>query len=205
MEWLTEKEPDVFVSRHEALPDALTEEELHKLNEDPTLAAFTYIRQECQRCHHAVKGRQKRGDYRGMGCSSCHIPYGNEGLYEGDDKSIPHDEPGHALVHSIQGTRQARVTVHDKTYSGIPVETCTTCHDRGKRIGVSFQGLMETPFKSPYAADGSEQPALHTKHYLAMEQDMSLPEGNDMSGLPHISGRSRRRLSRRSKSGSSAN
>lgn len=73
--------------------------------------------------------------------------------------------------------RDAKVTVHDKTYSGVPVETCTTCHDRGKRIGVSFQGLMETPFEAPYAADGKNQPALHTKHYLAMEQDIHYQKG----------------------------
>ncbi|TWU33785.1 multiheme c-type cytochrome [Novipirellula artificiosorum] len=177
MQVLSRKEPNVFVDRHEALPEALKASELDRLNEDPSLSAFTYIRQECQRCHHAVKGRQTRGDYRGMGCSSCHIPYGNEGFYEGADPSIPSDQPGHALVHSIQGTREAKVTVHDKTYSGIPVETCTTCHDRGKRIGVSFQGLMETPFTSPYAADGGDQPKLHTKHYIAMDQDVHYQKG----------------------------
>ncbi|MBL4885039.1 MAG: hypothetical protein JKY95_10965 [Planctomycetaceae bacterium] len=175
MERLKRMEPNVFVDRHEPLPEAPTD--LSKLKEDPTLAAFTYIRQECQRCHHAVKGRQKRGDYRGMGCSSCHVPYSNEGFYEGDDKTINRDEPGHALVHSIQGTREAKVTVHDKTYSGIPVETCTTCHDRGKRIGVSFQGLMETAYNAPFAADGSDQPALHSKHYIAMQQDVHYLKG----------------------------
>ena len=150
MQRLKELEPNVFVDRHDPLPEALGFDELDRLTEDPSLAAFTYIRQECQRCHHAVKGRQVRGDYRGMGCSSCHVPYGNEGFYEGADISIPKDEPGHALVHSIQGTREATVTVHGHSYHGIPVETCTTCHDRGKRIGVSFQGLMETPYTSPY-------------------------------------------------------
>lgn len=174
---LTKLEPNVFVDRHEPLPDALTKDELSKLHDDPSLAAFTYIRQECQRCHHAVKGRQERGDFRGMGCSSCHIPYGNEGVYEGADVSIPKHESGHLLVHSIQGTREAKVTVNDTTYSGIPVETCTTCHDRGKRIGVSFQGLMETPYHAPFAADGSDQPALHTKHYIAMEQDVHYLKG----------------------------
>ena len=174
---LTELEPDVFVQRHEALPDALRTDELHRLSTEPQLAAFTYIRQECQRCHHAVKGRQKRGDFRGMGCSSCHIPYSNEGLYEGHDPTMPRDEPGRMLVHSIQGTREAKVTVHETTYSGVPVETCTTCHDRGKRIGVSFQGLMETPFESPYAASGDGQPALHTKHYIAMDQDIHYLKG----------------------------
>lgn len=177
MQRLKQIEPNVFVDSHEPLPEALKADELHRLKEDTTLAAFTYIRQECQRCHHAVKGRQKRGDYRGIGCSSCHTPYSNEGLYEGGDPTIDRAATGHMLVHSIQGTRDAQVTVHDTTYSGIPVETCTTCHDRGKRIGVSFQGLMETPYHSPYAADGGEQPALHTKHYIAMEQDVHYLKG----------------------------
>lgn len=177
MEKLRELEPNVFVDEHQPLPEALKEDELDRLGDDPSLAAFTYIRQECQRCHHAVKGRQKRGDYRGIGCSSCHTPYSNEGFYEGGDPAIDRAATGHMLVHSIQGTRDARVTVHETTYSGIPVETCTTCHDRGKRIGVSYQGLMETPYHSPYAADGGEQPPLHTKHYIAMQQDVHYQKG----------------------------
>lgn len=177
MQRLTELEPNVFVDSHEALPEALKADELARLHEDPSLAAFTYIREECQRCHHAVKGRQTRGDFRGMGCSSCHVPYGNEGLYEGNDPTIDQTQAGHALVHSIQGTRETKVHVHGVTYSGIPVETCTTCHDRGKRIGVSFQGLMETAYHSPFNTDGGDQPALHTKHYIAMEQDVHYQKG----------------------------
>lgn len=175
MEKLSILEPQVFVQKHLRLPDAPTD--LKQLEGKPEQAAFTYLRNQCLRCHHAVKGRQKRGDYRGMGCSSCHIPYGNEGFYEGDDPTIAKDQPGHALVHSIQATREAKVVVHGKQYSGIPVETCTTCHDRGKRIGVSFQGLMETPYESPFTEDGEHQPALHTKHYIAMHQDIHYQKG----------------------------
>ncbi len=165
---------NVFVQQHEALPEAPG---LNELAEHPERAAFTYLRNQCLRCHHAVKGRQRRGDYRGMGCSSCHIPYGNEGLYEGNDETIPRDQPGHMLVHTIQGTRDAKVEVHGHEYSGIPVETCTTCHDRGKRIGVSFQGLMESSYESPYNDEGGHQPPLHTKHYIAMHQDIHYQKG----------------------------
>jgi len=175
MERLKAAEPNVFVDSHQRLPDAPTD--LAQLAENPELAALTYLRNQCLRCHHGVKGRYKRGDYRGIGCSSCHVPYSNEGFYEGDDQSIPSDEPGHCLVHTIQATRDAKVTVHGREYSGIPVETCTTCHDRGKRIGVSYQGLMETPFTSPYTEDGEDQPALHTKHYIAMHQDIHYQKG----------------------------
>lgn len=172
MEELRRREPQVFVEAHEPLPEALQFDELDRLRDEPALAAFTYIRQECNRCHHAVKGRATRGDFRGMGCSSCHIPYSNEGLYEGTDRAIPRDVPGHPLTHQLQATGEAAVTIHGVTYHGLPVETCTTCHNRGKRIGVSYQGLMETPYHSPFTAEGNPQPGLHTKHYIAMEQDI---------------------------------
>jgi len=166
--------PNAYPRRQDKLPPAPDPSEVVR---KPEKASFTYVRTECERCHLGVRGRQKRGDYRGMGCSACHIPYSNEGLYEGADPAIPRDEPGHVLVHSMQGTRDARVTVHGSTYSGVPVETCTTCHDRGKRIGTSFQGLMETAYTSPWAGDGSPQPGLHTKHYMAMQEDIHYQRG----------------------------
>lgn len=61
---------------------------------------------------------------------------------------------------------------HGHQYSGIPMETRAVCHNRGKRIGVSFRGLMEIPWASPYTKDGKQQPELHTKHYMAMHQDL---------------------------------
>ncbi len=174
LEIIKKAEEQVFPSKMTALPPAPTPEQVEK---DPRLAVYTYLRQECQRCHTGNKGRQKRGDYRGMGCSSCHIPYSNEGYYEGKDKSVPTGERGHLLVHSIQATRDKKVHIHGKTYSGIPVETCTTCHDRGKRIGTSYQGLMETAYSSPFMGDGREQPKLHTKHYLHLHADVHLEKG----------------------------
>ncbi|MHC4697327.1 MAG: multiheme c-type cytochrome [Planctomycetota bacterium] len=175
MERLKALEPGAFPDAQTALPAAPID--LTTLAEHPEQAAFTYLRSECQRCHLAVRGRQQRGDYRGMGCSACHIPYGNEGFYEGGDPTIPKDEPGHLLVHTIQSTREAKVTVHDKTYSGIPVETCTTCHDRGKRIGVSYQGLMESAYDSPFTEGGGGQLPLHTKHYIALQEDVHYQKG----------------------------
>lgn len=174
MQEIKKAEPQVYPISMKALPPAPTAEEVEK---NPQLAVYTYLRQECLRCHTGVRGRQKRGDYRGMGCSSCHIPYSNEGFYEGSDPTIPKNERGHMLVHIIQGTREAKVKVHGITYSGIPVETCTTCHDRGKRIGVSYQGLMEIAYKSPFLEDGSDQPKLHTKHYLHLHADIHMRKG----------------------------
>ena len=174
MRVLSQKEPQVFVKKTIELPPAPTAQEVEK---NPRLAAYTYLRSECLRCHTASKGRSRRGDYRGMGCSSCHIPYSNEGYYEGGDPTIAKNEPGHMLTHQIQATREAKVSIGGITYSGVPVETCTTCHNRGKRIGVSYQGLMETAYNPTFDRHGNPQPKLHTKHYLHMKEDIHYKKG----------------------------
>ncbi len=188
MEELAVLEPQGFLKETKELPPAPTAEEIEK---DPTLSVYTYLRQECLRCHTGGKGRKRRGDYRGIGCASCHVPYSNAGLYEGKDKSISKTEDGHMLVHSIQSSRKVQVKVHDINYSGIPVETCTTCHNRGKRIGVSYQGLMETEYQATFDSEGNGQPKLHTKRYLHLTEDIHYSKGmlcqdchtsNDMHG-----------------------
>ena len=194
MNKLSLMEPQAFPKEMKELPAAPTAEEIQK---DPSLAVYTYLRQECLRCHTGSKGRQKRGDFRGIGCASCHIPYSNEGYYEGADKSISKKEQGHLLVHSIQSSRDAKVKVHDVEYSGVPVETCSTCHNRGKRIGVSYQGLMEKAYSGPYDHDGNAQPKLHTKRYMHMKEDIHFQKGmlcqdchtsNDMHGDGFLTG-----------------
>ncbi|MBU1989275.1 cytochrome C [bacterium] len=194
MDKLSRMEPQAFPKEMQELPDAPTAEEVEK---DPSLAVYTYLRQECLRCHTGSKGRLVRGDYRGIGCASCHIPYSNNGYYEGDDKSIDKKNPGHLLVHSIQSSRGTKVKVHEQEYSGVPVETCSTCHNRGKRIGVSYQGLMEQAYSSPFDDEGNEQPKLHTKRYMHMQEDIHFQKGmlcqdchtsNDMHGDGFLSG-----------------
>lgn len=188
MDALAKLEPQGFPRQTKELPPAPTAQEVEQ---DPTLSVYTYLRQECLRCHTGGKGRERRGDFRGIGCASCHIPYSNEGLYEGKDKSISKTDPGHMLVHAIQSSREVTVSVNDVNYSGIPVETCTTCHNRGKRIGVSYQGLMETEYQATFDDEGNGQPKLHTKRYLHLTEDIHYSKGmlcqdchtsNDMHG-----------------------
>ncbi len=194
MQALHDKNPQVYPSKMKKLPPAPTAGEVEK---DPQLAAYTYLRQECLRCHTGSKGRKKRGDYRGMGCSSCHIPYSNNGFYEGNDPSVNKKEPGHMLVHTLQSGREATVSIHGKHYSGVPVETCTTCHNRGKRIGVSYQGLMETEYMPTYDRHGKGQPGLHSKHYMHLQEDIHYKKGmlcqdchtsNDLHGDGFLAG-----------------
>ena len=174
MEGLIKGYPAQFPDHLEQLPNPSVKE----IEQNPKMAGISYQRQECQRCHIGVRGRQERGDYRGMGCSSCHMLYGNEGLYQGKDSSISKKEPGHILRHRIAGNRKT---------GGIPVEACNTCHNLGKRIGVSYAGLMESTDSGPFDSKGELAPKLHGKSYLTVSQDLhhgmkSLP-GNPEGGL----------------------
>ncbi len=171
---LASRESQAFPDKMVTLPPAPTASEIR---DHPEKAAFTYLRGECQRCHLGVEGKQRHGDYRGMGCSACHMPYSNAGKYQGGDRSLDPNEPGHMLVHQIQSTADTTVSLGDITWSGIPVETCSTCHNRGARIGVSFQGLMETAYTSPWAPGGAPQQKLHGKHYTKLQADVHAQAG----------------------------
>lgn len=178
-----EAHPEQIPASMEQVPEV----DVDQISEHPNLAGITYSRQQCQRCHVGVNGREKRGDYRGAGCSSCHVPYSNEGLYEGGDPVISKEQPGKLLTHQLQATRKSKVKHGDLEYSGIPNESCSSCHNRGKRIGVSYQGIMEFPYGSPYSASGGKQPKLHTKNYLFIKDDLhhqvQSREGNPEGGL----------------------
>lgn len=163
-----ESHPDQLVDSMQQVPEVNVDD----IAEHPNLAGITYSRQQCQRCHVGVNGREKRGDFRGAGCSSCHVPYSNDGLYEGGDPMISKEQPGKLLTHQMQASRKSKVKHGDIEYSGIPNETCSSCHNRGKRIGVSYQGIMEFPYGSPYDATGGKQPKLHTKNYLFIKDDL---------------------------------
>ncbi|MDJ0686331.1 MAG: cytochrome C [Alphaproteobacteria bacterium] len=160
--------PDQMPSEMKQVPEV----DVDSIADHPNMAGITYSRQQCQRCHVGVTGREKRGDFRGAGCSSCHVPYSNDGLYEGGDPTIAKDQPGKLLVHRMQGSRKSKVKHGDIEYSGIPNETCSSCHNRGKRIGVSYQGIMEFPYGSPYSPTGGKQPKLHTKNYVFIKDDL---------------------------------
>lgn len=118
-----------------------------------------YLRNQCLRCHVWTKGAQRHGDYRGSGCTACHVLYADNGLSLSGDKTIPKDQPGHPVRHGI--TKK------------IPTEQCARCHNRGGRTGVSYQGLMEAdPYGTPLRPDGGKQPKLHGKYYNHLQQDL---------------------------------
>lgn len=172
-----------LIEQHkEKYPEFLKElprTDLKRLEKNPEEAVFSFMR-NCNACHTSNKGKQLRGHYRGMGCSSCHIPYGVEGYYEGDDKSIDKTKPGHLLVHSIQATRKSKVKVNGHEYSGIQVSTCNACHSSGRRVSTQFQGLFPADRHGKYATfdeNGDRQKANATYVYKHIEADVHFKKG----------------------------
>ncbi|MFK5881065.1 MAG: cytochrome C [Sulfurospirillum sp.] len=179
---MMDKYPDQFPTELKQLPlPPQSSKDISAMNEKELgyAASISYQRSDCQRCHIGVRGRKGRGDWRGMGCSSCHIPYGNEGIYEGNDPTINKKEHGHLLVHEMQATRDAKVHVPSTgvTFSGIHPETCNSCHNRGKRIGVSYMGMMEQPYGSPLMPGGKAQTKTHGKRYQHLKSDIHFRAG----------------------------
>jgi len=129
----------------------------------PKSMVVDYYRKECARCHNWGTGAMARGDRRASGCSSCHVPYSNDAYYEGADETLSRDEVRKPLRHSIT--------------TAIESVQCTRCHTRGKRIGTSFLGLMEFPFRSPWGSTGHGQPKLHKKRYISVGCDVHLRRG----------------------------
>ena len=90
-----------------------------------------YLVKSCFRCHLSDFGENTfRGDHRSSGCSACHVEYNNDGLSESSDPTISKDTSPHPKSHQM--------------VSAPSIETCTHCHYRGARIGISYQGYRES-------------------------------------------------------------
>ncbi len=109
-------------------------------------------RKACMQCHLWSRGRAVRGragmdgDYRGEGCSACHVPYADDGLSQSRDPTVDKFEPGHPKQH-----RMVRSPTTD---------TCTRCHYGDASIGLSFRGLAQPVPGMPQSPDA---PGLHRK------------------------------------------
>jgi hypothetical protein len=123
-----------------------------------------YLRNQCLRCHLWTEGARRAGDYRGSGCSACHVLYADDGLSRTGDPTIPNDEPGHPIKHEIT--------------TKIPAVQCVHCHNRGGRTGVSYLGMMESDgYGTPYTPEGGKQSKLHGKYYNYLQEDVHLEKG----------------------------
>lgn len=149
------------------------------LKDKPEEAVYNYLR-NCNACHLMAKGKQTRGHYRGLGCSACHVAYGVEGYYEGNDKSIDKTKPGHMLIHSMQGSRSSKVKVNDGEYSGIQISTCNACHSSGRRLSLQYQGMFPVDRGGayiPFDDHGKLQQPNATYLYKHIKEDVHFKAG----------------------------
>ena len=69
-------------------------------------------------CHlWTVPSKPQAYAYRSSGCAACHYVYADDGLYRGQDPTIPHNEPGHGVAHRLT--------------TALPFSQCDHCHNRG--------------------------------------------------------------------------
>ncbi len=104
------------VSADLAGPETVTAIETFRVDADdvPLLHQFEG---NCLRCHLQGEPITDSYFYRATGCSSCHVLYANDGLYQGDDPTISKTEPGHVIRHQMT--------------TAIPYRQCNHCHNRG--------------------------------------------------------------------------
>jgi hypothetical protein len=108
------------------------------------LAYRHYLSKNCGTCHQAGFPRNNSaGLYRSTGCTSCHMVYGEDGLYEGNDPTLPRASAPHPKQHTIT--------------TAIPSEQCASCHFQGGRIGLLYRGIREGGFSASQTPEFAER------------------------------------------------
>jgi hypothetical protein len=133
-------------------------------------------RKACMHCHlysegRAVDGRLGLdGDYRGEGCSACHVTYAENGLSQSTDKSADKKEPGHPKRHRFT--------------SKIPTSTCTTCHYGDASIGLHFRGLAQLVPGMPAGPQvkGTTDRLLNGQFYIR-DDNLTPPDVHHAKGM----------------------
>lgn len=85
-------------------------------------------RKTCSRCHVGTANTDSYAATHGAGCAACHFPWNAEGTYRGTDRTMA-ARVGHSASHAMAPLPDTR--------------TCTRCHNRSGRIGLSYEGLYD--------------------------------------------------------------
>lgn len=102
-----------------------------------------YLAKNCNTCH--AGGYPKNNSaalYRSTGCTSCHMVYAEDGVYQGNDPTISTSTPVHPRTHELT--------------TAIPTEQCATCHFQGGRIGLLYRGIREGGFSADQTPPNAE-------------------------------------------------
>ena len=139
-----------FGAQKDSVPRyATVETEVLEQVPSPTLSSNLgddLLRRSCLRCHLYVRGSERAGEHRGLGCSACHIARPNV-----EERKTP----AHRLV------RNGGVTA------------CLKCHN-SNHVGADYVGLFEKDthrgFRSPFI-EGRQAPRIYgsEQHRLAAD------------------------------------
>jgi hypothetical protein len=126
--------------------------------ETPADLVDDLLQRRCFRCHLGQLPPQRKGLYRGLGCSACHVFYSNDGIYKGGDATL-WGKRGYPEKHAF-----ARP---------IPVEQCLHCHN-GPRVGADYVGLFEhdyhMSYRTPWRGGSLPEPIyLMDHHHLSTD------------------------------------
>ncbi len=126
--------PPGFVAALKPLPVSAPDELMPALAAQGVTASGhpidTRFRRSCLEggCHLSEPATPQPYRYRSTGCAACHYLYADDGLYRGQDPTIPRDEPGHGRLHRLT--------------TAIPFSQCNHCHNRGN---YSLRTMAFTP------------------------------------------------------------
>ncbi|MGD9076710.1 MAG: cytochrome c3 family protein, partial [Desulfobacteraceae bacterium] len=116
------------------------------------------LQRRCFRCHLGQLPPQKKGLYRGLGCSACHVFYSDDGIYRGGDATL-RGKRGYPEKHAF--------------VKPIPVGQCLHCHN-GPRVGADYVGLFEhdyhMSYRTPWRGGSLPEPIyLMDHHHLSVD------------------------------------
>jgi len=120
------------------------------------------LRKECTSCHLWTQPKGLKGNMRATGCAACHMPYAEDGRYQGGDVAVSRTKEGRPMRHVL--TKQ------------VPITQCATCHNGGSRAAMNFRGMMEAPpeGKQTFVYD---QDLLHGHAYTEQTPDVHFTKG----------------------------
>lgn len=85
-------------------------------------------RKFCSRCHIGTENSDAYGAVHASGCAACHYKWNEDGTYQGKDSRLQ-GKAGHSESHALNPLPDTN--------------TCSRCHNRSGRIGLSYQGLYD--------------------------------------------------------------
>ena len=163
--WGAQSSPEKATEGVQALPLPLPVPDPSVYPDSPGKLVDDFLRRRCLRCHIHGRGQAARGLYRATGCAACHVLYGDEGRYEGGDRTIDTERTGYPLRHEFTAR--------------IPTRQCLHCHNHN-HVGTDYVGLFERDYSRVYRSqppDEAGNPFLYGIDHHSLSRDVHAERG----------------------------